>query len=259
TLVHSARAGIAAAALLALSPIHVWHSQYGRHYSLLVLLVLLSTACFVKLWREPRAVVWSVLYTLTTVALVYTHYFGWLVVLCQGVTVLLFRFVTLKHWFVIQLALVLAYVPWLTAALPMALAGSGGEDLIPQIGWMGATSVLDPLRTIVEFNGPLPATAGKLISLVLLTAIGALALRPMLRREANWRLLSFLVISVVVPFLLVFVISQTVQPIWLHRVMMISLPAYYLLVGVGSQALRNEAVTTVLSLGAISWMAIAYG
>src|SRR5690606_22992405 len=170
-LVHSARAGIVAAALLALSPIHVWHSQYGRHYSLLVLLVLLSTASFVKLWREPRAVVWSVLYSLTTVALVYTHYFGWLVVLFQGVTVLLFRFVTLKHWFVIQLALVLAYVPWLTAALPMALAGSAGEDLIPQIGWMEATNFLDPLRTIAEFNGPLATMEGKLVSLVLLSAI----------------------------------------------------------------------------------------
>ena len=52
-------AGTIAAILLAFSPIHIWHSDYGRHYSLFVLLVILSMLAFVELWRNPRSALWD--------------------------------------------------------------------------------------------------------------------------------------------------------------------------------------------------------
>ena len=94
-LVHSERAGIVAAVVLALSPIHIWHSQYGRHYSLLVLLVLLSTATFLESVAGTQESGYGQSCTLlSTVALVYTHYFGWIVVMCQSAT---FLDVSLHH------------------------------------------------------------------------------------------------------------------------------------------------------------------
>jgi mannosyltransferase len=105
SLSHSRKVGVIAAILLAISPIHIWHSQYGRHYSLFVFFVLLSTATFMKVWQDPRSRLWSSLYVLSSVVLVYTHNFGWLLILCQNVAFILFRFTTVKHWAALQVIL----------------------------------------------------------------------------------------------------------------------------------------------------------
>ena len=80
----SRRAGLAVAALAAVSPVLVWYSQEGRAYALLVLLGGLSLWAFARVQREPgaRAVAaWG----LSSALALATHYFAVFLVLPEAV------------------------------------------------------------------------------------------------------------------------------------------------------------------------------
>jgi len=71
----SRRVGLAAAALVAVSPVLVWHGQDARAYSLLVLLSALSLLAFARAREDPtprRLAAWA----LAAVLALCTHYFA---------------------------------------------------------------------------------------------------------------------------------------------------------------------------------------
>jgi mannosyltransferase len=79
----NARAGLLAAALLAVHMLHVWGSQEARTYSLVVLLVVLSTHLFVNAVQNPRdRRLWAA-YVAVSALSVYAHLFAVLVVGAQ--------------------------------------------------------------------------------------------------------------------------------------------------------------------------------
>ena len=109
--------GLLSALILALSAFNILYSQEARMYSLMALLALLSMYFF---WRflQQSNLVSSVGYVLSTTLLVYTHYYGWFVVIAQNiyvVTLLLLsknRTYKLKHWVALQAIVVALFVPW---------------------------------------------------------------------------------------------------------------------------------------------------
>ena len=76
---------LAAAALLAFNPTHVFYSQEARSYSLAILLVLLSTYFFVRAVEDGRMRDW-VLWTVISAAAFYSHDFAALVLVAQAVS-----------------------------------------------------------------------------------------------------------------------------------------------------------------------------
>ena len=79
----SARAGLAAAALAAVSPLLVWYSQEARAYMLFLLLAALSFLAFARALRgEPRWLGW---WALASAAALATHYFAAVTVLPEAV------------------------------------------------------------------------------------------------------------------------------------------------------------------------------
>lgn len=69
---------VAAAAVLAISPFHIWYSQEARMYALLGFAVLLSTVCLLRLSESPTRAR-GLAYALTIALAGYTHAFGLLV------------------------------------------------------------------------------------------------------------------------------------------------------------------------------------
>jgi len=67
----------------------------------------------------------------------------------------------------------------------------------------------------------------------------------------------FLFSCVAVPFVLVFVVSHTVKPIWIARAMLLSIPAYYLLVSIGGQQVKNRLLSFGFMLIPLIWMSIS--
>jgi hypothetical protein len=76
------RAGWFAGLVGAISPLAVWYSQEARTYSVTMLFALLAVWMQVRVLRHGRPLDW-VLYTLATVALLWTQYFSLLQVLAQ--------------------------------------------------------------------------------------------------------------------------------------------------------------------------------
>src|SRR4029078_8536804 len=69
----SARAGLFAAALVAVNPLLWWYSQEGRAYALVVLLTGVATALFVDSIRGERRAWW---WALAAALALRTHYFA---------------------------------------------------------------------------------------------------------------------------------------------------------------------------------------
>ena len=80
----SKQAGLLSALLLSISVFHIEYAQEVRGYSMLVFFSLLSMYYFIGMIRKkifPEILAYVVL----TLLLLYTHYFGFLVVLCQNI------------------------------------------------------------------------------------------------------------------------------------------------------------------------------
>lgn len=137
---------LAAAWLVALSPLLVWYSQEFRSYSLLVFLVLLAALAFVRLLTAPQRaarVGWWLLYVAAMAAGFYTHYnmllslpiqFALLLVLAaQGRIRRVGVIAALLAW----PAIVAAYWPWLSSPpavnfLSFATTSGGYPGLLVQ-------------------------------------------------------------------------------------------------------------------------------
>ncbi len=78
------RVGVLAGLLLACSPLHVWYSQEGRSYALVVLIAIASSAALVRAMRHASPVAWVCFAVLSLVGLL-THYLYVGMVLAQVV------------------------------------------------------------------------------------------------------------------------------------------------------------------------------
>lgn len=125
------RAGLWAAALVAVSPVHIHHSQEARMYSILVLLCLTSLYCLVRLLKT-QSTLHAFWYVVFTSAAVYTHSLAWTVVvsgwviavLCEGLPVVLRRTFILS-----QLAIPAIYLPWVGRLSHHVSSISSGQPL----------------------------------------------------------------------------------------------------------------------------------
>ena len=81
---YSRRAGVLAAALLALSPWAISYATEARMYTLGMVFTLLSSYALLRAVRKPEAV-WFGVYALCISALAYTHYFGFFTIASQGI------------------------------------------------------------------------------------------------------------------------------------------------------------------------------
>jgi uncharacterized membrane protein len=113
----NASVGLMASFITALNFFHVQYSQEVRFYVLLFLLTALSYLFFIKAYRNPSLLNYF-FYTIVSIALAYTHYFGPVVIIAQGVTFLvlaIFRKRELKFILLSILSgiiILLAYIPW---------------------------------------------------------------------------------------------------------------------------------------------------
>ncbi|HEV8537784.1 MAG TPA: glycosyltransferase family 39 protein, partial [Bacteroidota bacterium] len=120
-------AGISAATLCLVSPFHLAYSQEGRPYSLAALLTLVAfflIAEYIDSQKRRRLI----LYMLTAIALLYTHYWGLFVVGGHVLFVLCYPLAASikKSFFLVFLFVALAFVPVLPALLVQSSAEHAG-------------------------------------------------------------------------------------------------------------------------------------
>ena len=276
-LFRSRVAGLLAALLVAVSPLHVWYAQEVRMYALLTFLCLLSSyflllAISVKReWAIP--ILWAA-YTAASVAALYTHYFAFFVLAFQAVYVLAVlaaqRFRPL-HLLLGSLAsavaTVLLYLPWLpnlftrygtdTSYWPgqlklheifvdITVFFAGGESvtestgIVLALGW-GLVFVVCLLVLVSEASRAAPPAAGNE------TAFLPVSYFPLL----------FLLLYLLLPPALVLAASYN-SPKFNARYVMVSHPAFLLILAGGLAALWQRRVGYVGNVlrGALSALAL---
>ena len=260
------RVGLAAAGLLAINPLYIWHAQEARMYAILAALTMASMLLYL-LVLSHREWYWWVAYGALTALAVYTHYYAALVIVAQGLYAALH--VLLSHTAerrerargLMRLGAGLAvagalYLPWLVPSLGILGAYHGAaRSQIP---------LFEPVyRCLLVFGQG--QTLPRAVSLWLLPLWGALLAGGTLvawhrsRASAAWMSLYL-----AVPWSVIFVDSLR-RPAFDERYFMVSTPPYYLFIALSlialleggraaraRHALAGLAVAAVLAVSGVS-------
>jgi mannosyltransferase len=244
-----------AAAIVALSPLHLAYAQEVRMYAPVTFFALGSVYSFWELGRGDARRSWP-LYVLTTAASLYTHYFFGFVLIFQHLywliswllCVRLPRFWELRKppgvanplaWLSAQLAVLLLYIPQIPTATRQVTAYANVNLEPPALGeflaqtWQAFTI---GLTVRAEWAGPLAA----LFAAVLALGLGA-AIVPG-REAANGKpqVLLFLAAWLTLPLAAYFAVLQR-RASFEPRYLMLITPALYLLLTWGVFALASRA------------------
>jgi len=150
----SRKAGLMAAALMAVSPFAVYLSQEARHYTLPLFLVTLALLGLVQIQRDlqrprPRPWLWLGWVGINSLGF-YVHYFFLLAVMAQGLTLWGWMIrqrsrLQRRQWLIAGLAIAalgLSYLPWLPTLLAHRARPETDWLTLPATGWL---SYLAPL------------------------------------------------------------------------------------------------------------------
>ncbi|MBV8086326.1 MAG: glycosyltransferase family 39 protein [Chloroflexi bacterium] len=216
------RAGVLAAALMALNPYLVWLAQEARMYSWALLWTVVGAYFLLRGLRGGRRLDW-VLFTLANLLAVYTHLYSAFVVLAEAVYLLAIR---RPRWLASTVLTGLLFLPWFVSVSTYA-----GESST----WRGFVGVWDMVRLLainVASQGHLPGALDDVLALLL--SLAAAAGCTVMRRRALplvWLLL---------PVAAVYAVSFK-EPLFSPRYFIVVLPAFLVLAGVGLAALPASA------------------
>jgi uncharacterized membrane protein len=141
-------ASLLALFLIAANGSLIKYAQEVRMYSLLMCLSLFSLWLFVRLTSRGKGVA---ALAAVNLLLVYSHYFGWLVILSEiAATAILSRHI-LKKILVSSALIFLAFLPWLFAVIS---ASRQGSDVTQNIGWMSRPGIFELSKFLLNLAEP---------------------------------------------------------------------------------------------------------
>lgn len=261
-LLFDKKTGLVAAAILAVSIFNIMFSQEARAYSLMAFLALLSFY-FLLLTTMSEKRVYAAAYVVSSVCLVYSHYYGIFVMGGQNIwffTMLLLRgragTLGLSKWLLLQVAVALLFLPCSYLMIRNTAAIRKGF-------WISEPGLGDLLGYFTLHAGTF-----FLLCVFLFFTLLALAGPGLIKRMRiperfysrqgynpegpgityGWRIYLLLIWIVAVVFV-PFVISNVSSPILIYRYTIAAAPAFYILTARGIDGLRaNVAIVLVVAL-----------
>jgi uncharacterized membrane protein len=140
-------AAIVAISLFAVNGSLIKYAQEVRMYSLLLILSLFSIWLFSRFYFRGKNF-W--LLTIVNILLVYTHYFGWLIVIAEVVAVLIAQRIKILRILLMLGVTIAAFVPWIFAIFRFAEPGPGVEQNIGWIARPGFAGIFEFAFDIIE-------------------------------------------------------------------------------------------------------------
>jgi mannosyltransferase len=249
---------LTAALFLATAPFHIYYSQEARMYSMATFLTTLSIYFFIKIInyqdlsikKTKRAIIG---YLFSTVLLVYTSYYGFLIILTQGLIAIIFKKYSFLFWILIVFFL---FTPWLPTLLAQFRYGSQMTQALPEwsrlvnLGFFKAlplTFIKFSLGRITIFNKKLYlALAGSLFFIY-----SGIILKGFFKKRKLTASRQRLIISLwlVFPLSLAWLASFFVPNYQPFRLLLI-LPAFYLLLTAGIYQIKSP-IGRLISLGLV--------
>lgn len=259
--------GLMAALILALSVFQVKYSQEARCYSLFLFLTLSSYYSFLKLMRISK-LKYSIIYLLSGAIIIYTHYYGTLVLVSQNIYyftkyLLSHRVgeISLKRWIVYQLIFLLIFIPELYLTKEAGSLHEGYWIQKPNVKaiigtflrYSGSTKLF-VLYTIFALAGTLSAVKFKDFAIISDYSKPRNAKTNYLylsKIEVIYILLILLFIMNVIPFL----VSIFITPIYIVRYTIAGSMAFYLLVAIGIENTKNN-IFKIFIIGLLALLSI---
>lgn len=187
------------------------YAQEVRMYSLLQLLSLISIWLFVRYFFKGKSLVPLII---VNVVMVYSHYYGWLVVGSEVVAILIFQRIKTRSVLLMMGVCLVSFLPWAISVFRYSVSGI---EVGQNIGWISRPGLFHLLQLMFGLFEPIyyPATSADpftslivslpvLAIIIAITILGCAAKAP----ESNDMLaLKLFAILVIVPVVAAFAIS----------------------------------------------------
>ena len=249
----TAPARIIALGLLVINDYQVFHSRYVRMYALLFLLSLISAAVF-NAFLAGATRKRTLALTAINLLLVYTHYFGWMVVAVEGLHLLLTDRRKLKPFALGTLIVGILFAPWAYAATQAAIAKGG---LTANLGWIRHPKIGDLWWYYAGCDGPLwpvPAASAMVFFLFGAMAAGLWRVFRGARNALAGSRLRFAALLAIVPPVATYLLSNQLRnSVWGNRHLIVSTVPYLALLASALVALRPKWVRFPVILIAAIW------
>jgi mannosyltransferase len=250
--------GLAAASLMVINLFHIQWSQESRGYSLLVLGVTLATLFFVRSIESPTLANWTGYCTLGVLS-IYVHLFAGLVLAAHWASLIFLRpkDIPWRGWIGSNLAMVICAFPLLRLTYARSAA-----PFVP-LDWLPRPTLHDVYDAFYQLagNANYPESRGgkSLLCFYLILCILALvsmyeSARLKGRSPELWST-GLLFCWLVVPVGVIFGVSL-LQPIYVSRYLLVSVPAMVLLGANGLARIRPRWVTAAGIIFAILFVAV---
>ena len=252
--------------LMAVNGFLISHAQESRMYSLLLLLAVSSLWLFAKLQSRGNSA--SGFYFAlcgVNLLLVFSHYFGWVVVVLELLFTLIWRRDLAIRFALAVLTISICFSPWAYVVVRAARANPSRATFF----WNRPPPASELIGYYANLNGPLSykwKVFGTAVVMLLFLSpiIVKLARAKLVRTPGNRRTvnetstLCFLMLFGFAPVALGFVASHVLpQSVWALRYLIIAAPAYFLLVAVAAVDLKRSRFGVVVILLIAGWATLS--
>ncbi len=233
------------------------YAQELRMYGLLLFFTVTSLwlfGRFVNFQTSARRQALCLL--LINLLLVYTHYYGWVVVLVEGLSLAVWWREKMRAFLITVGVLVVSYFPWIYL---LATSAEQGRGLAQNIGWVTRPGLRDVVQFLTMLSVPFFARQSSVssfnevwIGMFVLILFGlplVILLWRLLKNGRNEKreqlVLYWLALCSFVPIIFVFVLSWILpHSIWGSRHLIITAVPYSLLIAVALMRLRPPWIRT---------------
>ena len=268
--------GLLAALLAAIAPFQVYYSQETRMYALATLFGLMSMLIYQRLLaqyardRLSEARGWAVLYIISGVLAIYTHYYALSLLLAQNLGMLAWWVIRrrrgraawlstarrLGHWGLTQALILLCYVPWLVISWDSLTGWPAVSPPLSLSEFLGEAARVLLLGVTVD-SSRLSLAAGLVVATLALVGLILAGHSQDRLRESFGRLYAGLYL--LVPPATMYLLSLQ-RPIYKFKFLLLSAPAYTLLLArgilglgeLGRRRMGRRARDWIVLLGALA-------
>ncbi|HEU5114142.1 MAG TPA: glycosyltransferase family 39 protein [Candidatus Paceibacterota bacterium] len=222
---YSVRVAYVTALITAISPFLNWYGSDARMYSLMFLFTILSHLLFIRLWKRPSRTTWF-LYGAVAMLGVFTHLFFLFVLFVQGLFFAIKRDIfpreSMRHFVRIAIIAGAACLAWFVYRY---FAGAGLTNPV-----LARPSSVDFFNVFSNFFLGFQTDQVNTFYLSLWPLLVFAGFTFLARKEVRGPETAYLALASFVPVGLAFIVSATLQPIFLSRYLIVSLPSLYVLV-----------------------------
>ena len=248
--------------LMAMNGFLINHSQELRMYSLLLLLTLTSLWLFATLVNQGGNTTGTqALLCVVNLCLVFTHYYGWVIVSIELFFLLIGKRARLRSFAIGTVVVALFFSPWVWLVAKAARVNPSRVNFV----WNRPPAASELVGFYGNLNGPLSyrwkVFGTALVMLVFLAPVvvwGGRILRRGRDNRVEYLTFWWLVLFAFGPVALSFVASYLLpQPVWAFRYLIIAAPAYMLLVAVSAYRLQKRRVRIGAIVFLVCWSGLS--